>query len=61
MTLSALQQRPPRGAPHRKAVLFCPSCSHESPIDGWIEVDRADRYVYVCPKCENTVLSQPQF
>ena len=50
----------------RKAVLFCPACAHEAPLDGeWsletrdgVESDRTD---VTCPECGHVVVSQPRF
>ncbi|MDX1745033.1 MAG: hypothetical protein R3324_03770 [Halobacteriales archaeon] len=61
MPLSALQQPPPREAPDRKSVLFCPACAYASPVDGdWITVRKERRDEFVCPECDGTVLSQPR-
>ena len=50
------------GAPYRKAVLFCPSCDHESLVDGdWVLVEFADRTEYRCPDCETTITVRPEF
>jgi DNA-directed RNA polymerase subunit RPC12/RpoP len=54
------------GPADRKAVLFCPACSHEAPLDGeWsletregVESDRTD---VRCPQCGQVVVSQPWF
>ena len=54
------------GAASRKAVLFCPACAYEAPLDGeWsLEsrdgVDR-DRTDITCPQCGHVVVSQPRF
>lgn len=55
-------QRPAtRGAPERKAVLFCPRCGREEPVDGnWNISTALDRETYVCPRCRTIVLSQPK-
>jgi hypothetical protein len=54
-----------RGPADRKAVLFCPACEHEAPLDGdWtqdsrgVDVSRTDLR---CPECGQTVVSQPSF
>lgn len=42
--------------PDRKGVLFCPSCGHESPVDGdWVVRERVTSLVYRCPECENQI------
>lgn len=49
----------------RKAVLFCQSCGHESPIDGDWRIARVDRRtrsekaIYTCPECARTVTVRP--
>ncbi len=44
---------PDRDPPLRKATLFCPSCDHESPVDGdWRVSERAGGIEYRCPNCE---------
>ncbi|MFC7135205.1 MULTISPECIES: hypothetical protein [Salinibaculum] len=36
----------------RKAVLVCPSCGHESPVDGdWVETLRDETVDVSCPDC----------
>lgn len=57
---------PADGTSDRKAVLVCPTCGHESPVDGdWAVTERdvgADRRrVYECPECWTTLLAQPVF
>lgn len=51
----------------RKAVLFCPVCGHEAPVDGdWaFECDGdgdgdAARVDVECPECGHVVVSQPR-
>ena len=56
--------RPPRGTTDRpsprKAVLFCPACGHESPIDGdWLVRERASSAVYECPECSTVIDARP--
>ena len=54
------------GTASRKAVLFCPACAYEAPLDGeWSlesrdDVDR-ERTDVTCPQCGHVVVSQPQF
>lgn len=43
-------------AGRRKAVLFCPECTYESPItENWLETTTAATRVLVCPACGATV------
>lgn len=56
--------RDERGSPpsRRKAVLFCPECGHEDPVDGdWVERDDYDERVreLACPKCTTVVTGRP--
>jgi predicted RNA-binding Zn-ribbon protein involved in translation (DUF1610 family) len=49
-----------------KAVLFCPDCGHDSPVDGdWIVRTRGEgddeRAVYACPDCGTVIQTRPQF
>jgi predicted RNA-binding Zn-ribbon protein involved in translation (DUF1610 family) len=48
-----------------KALLFCPDCGHESPVDGdwvlWTRTNGGDRTVYACPVCGTVIQSRPQF
>ena len=40
-----------------KTMLFCPSCGHESPVDGNWEIEQTDEgQTYSCPWC-HTVIS----
>lgn len=42
----------PERDPRRKAMLFCPTCGHESPVDGdWRLRERAHTTEYRCPDC----------
>lgn len=44
----------------QKALLFCPSCWHESPPDGdWQRERHEDGVALVCPNCESTVTVRP--
>ena len=44
-----------------KTRLFCPTCDHESPIDGdWIGDDRTARRRLLCPRCGDCVVDQPR-
>jgi predicted RNA-binding Zn-ribbon protein involved in translation (DUF1610 family) len=47
----------------RKAVLFCPTCGHDDPVDGaWALAEGAgDRTDIECPDCGSIVVSQPRF
>lgn len=54
----------PRTQP-RKAVYVCPTCGHESPVDGdWLVGERElrgeDQVVYGCPVCGRPVTVQPR-
>ena len=43
-------------APGRKSVLFCPTCGHESPVDGdWRVQARGGALAYSCPACSETI------
>ncbi len=45
----------------RKAVYVCPTCGHESPVDGdWLVVRGEQRVVYACPVCGRPVTAQPR-
>lgn len=47
------------GSPHRKAVLFCRECGHESPLTGdWRTEEERGVVTYVCPSCGATVIEQ---
>ena len=47
--------------PRRKATLFCPSCDHESPVEGdWRLRSCGDRTAYVCPVCDTTITVRPR-
>ncbi|MDS0261290.1 hydrogenase maturation nickel metallochaperone HypA [Haloarcula sp. S1CR25-12] len=44
-----------------KARLFCPTCDHESPLDGdWIGDDTTPRRRLLCPRCGDCVVDQPR-
>lgn len=47
----------------RKAVLFCPDCGYDDPMDGaWsVADDGGDRTDIECPECGTLVVSQPRF
>lgn len=39
-----------------KATLFCPTCGHQSHINGdWTITVLADLTAYECPECEETI------
>jgi len=45
---------PPRT--RKKSVLFCPSCGHESPLNGDWNVEASDSTTtYRCPECRTVV------
>ena len=47
-------------APGRKSVLFCPSCGHESPVDGdWQVQARGETLAYTCPTCTEDITERP--
>ena len=55
---------PPAGDPAaRKAVLHCPGCRYQDPVDGaWVVADpTAGRIDIECPECGTLVVSQPRF
>jgi len=44
-----------------KTRLFCPTCGHESPLDGdWIGDDRTARRRLLCTRCGDCVADRPQ-
>ena len=44
----------------RKAMLFCPRCGHESPVDGdWVLTLRPDSVDVGCPDCRELLTSRP--
>ncbi len=48
-----------RQPPHR-ATLCCPTCNHESRINGeWIIHIHSDHLNYECPECGETIESRP--
>jgi hypothetical protein len=54
----------PHEPEHRltKTGLFCPTCDHESPLDGdWIADDSVRRERLLCPRCGDVVVDQPEF
>ncbi|WP_254841234.1 hypothetical protein [Natronomonas marina] len=53
----------PTARTDRKAVLFCPACGHDAPVDGGWSVARTDgdRTDVECPECGELVVSQPRF
>ena len=52
-------QRPTDGPSRPKGTLFCPTCSHESGLDGdWMAVEGG---TLVCPDCGAVVVAQPAF
>ena len=49
------EKAPPDGR-RQKAVLFCPVCGHESPVDGsWIVSSYESQQKFRCPECEQVV------
>jgi len=54
---------PTAGPAERKAVLHCPSCRYDEPVDGaWVVADPTDgRTDIECPECGTLVVSQPRF
>jgi len=55
----SLTQPPTRERRPAKTRLFCPSCSHESPMDGdWLG-DESPRYRLLCPHCGDCVVDRP--
>ena len=50
----------PARSPPPKATLHCPSCGHESAVDGdWTVRDEGDRDAYECPDCGSTITTRP--
>ena len=48
-------------SPPPKATLHCPSCGHESAIDGdWTVREEDDRVAYECPDCGSTITTRPR-
>jgi predicted RNA-binding Zn-ribbon protein involved in translation (DUF1610 family) len=44
----------------KKSTLFCPNCGYDSPVDGgWRVQAHADRVVYDCPVCDDTITERP--
>ncbi|MDS0258779.1 phage terminase large subunit family protein [Haloarcula sp. S1CR25-12] len=44
----------------QKAMLFCPSCGHESPVTGDWDVEQTDgERTYSCPWCHTVISSRP--
>ena len=40
----------------RKAVLYCPVCGNESPVDGnWVVTTTESQQEFSCPDCEQVV------
>ncbi len=47
-------------AARQKGVLFCPSCWHESPVDGDWQVQTTETDTHLaCPACSDTVAIRP--
>jgi transcription elongation factor Elf1 len=43
----------------RKSILVCPTCDHESPVDGdWIVTVREDRCDLSCPECRTRLTTR---
>ena len=54
------QSTPASRATEQKSRLFCPSCGHESPVDGdWHIQATADGDVYGCPDCGTELTVRP--
>ena len=55
-----LTHPPTREQAPAKTTLFCPTCGHESPLDGdWIGDDRSARHRLLCPRCGDCVVDRP--
>ncbi|PSP50552.1 hypothetical protein BRC75_00480 [Halobacteriales archaeon QH_7_69_31] len=54
---------PAEDTAERKAVLHCPGCRYDDPVDGaWVVADPTDgRTDIECPECGTLVVSQPLF
>ncbi|MFT4921414.1 MAG: hypothetical protein ACI8XM_000611 [Haloarculaceae archaeon] len=51
---------PPSDGKQRKAVLYCPCCRHDSPIDGdWELVVHREYIVLHCPTCRTELTNRP--
>jgi hypothetical protein len=67
MSRADLRQPAPERTTDRKAVLFCPTCGHESHArrGDWVVERRADdegRVVSVaCPDCGTTLTVEPSY
>jgi hypothetical protein len=51
--------RKSQAPPRRKAVLFCPECDHDSPVDGdWLTYTppAAEQPQLTCPQCDTVIL-----
>ena len=55
--------QPAAGPAERKAVLHCPGCRYQDPVEGaWVVADPTDgRTDIECPECGTLVVSQPRF
>ena len=54
---------PAAGPAERKAVLHCPGCRYQDPVDGaWVVAESTEgRNDIECPECGTLVVSQPRF
>lgn len=44
-----------------KRTLFCPTCGHESAVDGdWIADDATERRRLLCPGCGGAIVDRPR-
>ncbi|WP_340098363.1 hypothetical protein [Salinibaculum salinum] len=60
MPLQSCRSSSAARAQGQKSVLFCPTCEHESPVDGdWQVRARGETLVYGCPTCGESITERP--
>jgi predicted RNA-binding Zn-ribbon protein involved in translation (DUF1610 family) len=63
MTHTQAQGRTDAGGPlgRHKAVLICPRCGHESPVEGdWTQVVGSETVDVHCPDCWTRLTTRPR-